>query len=367
MKEIRLNVVQFILIIFGVIVISSLVVVEIVKYYANDIKIEEEEISETDYILEDDRDTNINSELYEKYADKNPIWYVRDYLNVKEDFAPGAYSKSMDLYKKDELVIEDGKLYWITDTNTGPDEKVKARDVDGSVKYLILPNEMTNNTNIFYVLTDDGEVWRCITMKTDRELDRPSSPFEKMRLEDKVIDMCYINEKDKAFSNLYFLLANGELVYFSERNTYNPQAYENLDDDFFDKFEKDATVNVFDYVTVTNLYFKDASYIKVSVGENKYGEKEKEFLYIGCNEKIDKVLVEKSTVGEYNGRIEDIYFLTENGKIYSYPFGYVYDDLRYNLFEAASDVAKVEENDNGFVAIGKDGKKISINLYADGY
>jgi len=143
--------------------------------------------------------------------------------------------------------------------------------------------------------------------------------------------------------------------------------YENLDDDFFNKFENNATVNVFNYVTVKNLYYKDSSYIKVSVGENKYGEKEKEFLYIGCNEKIDKVLVEKNTSGEYNGRIADIYFLTENGKIFSYPFGYVYDDLRYVLFEAASDVARVEENDNGFVAIGKDGKEININLYADGY
>lgn len=319
--------------------------------------------------------------LYDKYSNDNVTWYIKDCLNSEEDFAKGAFTESVDIYEKDELVIENGEVYW---NNVKKGEKVKAytpKYIDeemmeepiNNIEFIIVP-DLDEKKNHIWLLSEDNtlycsyntvlgqyfETWYEFDFFNNSLIDEDSIP---KTLNYKIVDMCYIEEKIPEFSDLYFLTEDGLLI--NEKG----EEYVKFTDEFYTLLDSAEEVTQ-DYITVKYIFFEDRSFIKVIVNENEYNENPKEFWYIGCNGKIKDVYfsINKDRTN-YPALIKDIYFLTEDDFIYSYPFSYTYDEKVVRLYRIVKDVKKVDDSGEYFVIKTKDDKAYSGDalLYADGF
>ncbi len=314
------------------------------------------------------------SELYEKYSDNKKIkWCIKDMLDKVEDFVIGAYTKSADIYYKDELIIEDGILYLKKDN-----DYIRVKGIVGNVKYIIVPLR-SPKLKYVWALTEDGTIYRnnnegylsyfyefefdndCNYNQTKSSFRVNTNPITTLNTNQKhkVVDMCYIEEQINELSSLYFLTEDGELI-----NCIG-EKYIDLGDGFYEKLNEVKPIKKYD-VAVKYLNYSSRAYINVHVDKND-SCKEKDFWYIGCNENIKDIFFDCNYETQ---EIEDIYFLTENDNLYAQPLKWTGPGCDYYLLsQIASNVLKIVEDDNSrTILVTKDGNKKDITglMYFDG-
>lgn len=392
-KEIRISLSTFLLITAIVIIVVMGLLVYILKndknketkinnlnedsqiITENDIQFIDDINNKTEVEIENDNSQYEKySELYDKYSDNNKIkWCIKDMLDKDEDFAVGAYTKSADIYYKDELIIEDGILNFKKDN-----DYVRVGGIDGNVKYIIVPLR-SPKLKYVWALTEDGTIYRNNSegnisyfynfgFDNDSNYNQTKSSFRintdpvtflKTYQNHKIVDMCYVEEKVNALSALYFLTEDGDLI-----NCIG-EKYIDLNDEFYKKLNDTKTIKKYD-VTVKSMNYSSRAYLNVHVDKNNYCE-ERDFWYIGCDENIKDIFFDCNYETQ---EIDDIYFLTENDNLYTQPLKWTYPGCDcYLLSQIASNVLKIVEDDNNrTILVAKDGKKIDITaiMYIDG-
>ena len=310
-------------------------------------------------------------DLYDKYSDSNVTWYVKDCLNPEEDYVRGAYTKSVKIDSENELMIEDGKGYWI-DSISGIQKEFLAslqNSVEEKIDFLIVPLEKPELEYV-WCITENNTLYKCnnqVKYYSDYEYWSPFTFYnyietrENFNKDYKIVDMCYIEEKISDFSDIYFLTTDGELI-----NEYG-EKYVKLTDEFYTLLDSANTVTQ-DYITIKYFYFNSKSYIHVKIDENEYGETPREFWYVECNEKIKEIYFSTNKNAYSSILIKDIYFLTESDTIYSYPLSYSYGEGVVSLMKLLNEVKEVDDSGMWFIITTKDGEKHSGDalIYADG-
>lgn len=315
------------------------------------------------------------SELYDKYSNNKKIqWYIKDMLDKDEGVSVGAYTKSVSINENDELILEDGNLYY---KNSYVD-KTMVEGIDRKIKYIVIPIREPE-VKYIWLLAEDGTIYRnnnewtiasfstfdfdndCNYNQTKSSYRVTTNPITVLntRQQHKIIDMCYINEEINALSSLYFLTEDGELI-----NCIG-EKYIDLDEEFYEKLNSVKPIKKFD-ATVKYLNYNSRAYINVHIDESEYKES-RDFWYTGCDENIKDIYFD---CDYENHKIDDIYFLTENGNLYTQALQDTNSNCdTYLLSQIDSNVLKIEEDENSDVILVTNNgqrRKITKIMYYDG-
>lgn len=114
------------------------------------------------------------------------------------------------------------------------------------------------------------------------------------------------------------------------------------------------------------MNYDSRAYINVHIDESEY-EEARDFWYTGCDENIKDIFFD---CDYENQKIDDIYFLTENGNLYTQALQYTYLSCdNYLLSQIDLNVLKIEEDGNSdVILVTNDGQRRNITkiMYYDG-
>ena len=285
MKEFKLNLIQLILIIFGVVIITSLTIIEIVKY-----------CSDTDTMLEEySKEITVSEDVYKNYSGEEAgfSWYLK---NVSSS---DSLKHKYLLYTGGTYQIKDGKLYAFGDKNA----YIIDIHIDGNVKYVFMARDT-------YALTEEGTLW---VHKDGEKIDY----FKKMDFDKKVVDICGSNHGfGEKYKQLFYLLEDGSLI------DKDGKSYESYDHGFVDAiYLNDGT----------NVYLKEDNTAYV------YDFKKDNDTYIQITDSNG----ENVMIKEYFFASEELYFVSSDNKLY-----YIDDEIAREPKDTKGKIVKNIESTN---------------------
>ena len=167
---------------------------------------------------------SLTKDPYAKYKDEKDdygsiIWLVKERLgNDNIDYEHLVYSEDINKHYP-FLDLRNGKLYYIVseypfneDDSKKDINDIKIDSIKGKVKFIFLINEKQSAAyESFFVITKDGGLW-----KNELSFDQNYNSFSLVKkFDDEIVDVTIINTIDDMGllnSNIYYLLANGELL-----------------------------------------------------------------------------------------------------------------------------------------------------------
>lgn len=134
----------------------------------------------------------------------------------------------------------------------------------------------------------------------------------------------------------------------------------------------------FSYITLTTKYSNNESEVEITVNENNFRDSvgkvklgldpssgaNRNIDYTNLKEKIVDVLIDVNS----DGSISAITLLTANGKAYTTPWGYRYNNTQAELFEMGNNIVRLSYDDKGGCGYDKNGKVVfhTEDIYRDG-
>lgn len=240
--------------------------------------------------------------------------------NIEEDHSV-AYEKYDDLYwvfkdgeeltklewRNSKLTIENGNVYL-----NNEEGKQKVNAINGTAKDLTGWGEQTLER--VYIMTEEGTIWKSYV-----EEDKLNSDFERVNIEETIIDMTNGNSSIREIEPPYFLLSTGELINEEGSN------YEELDGGFTKSFgwngclfyiSADDTISYYDY--------ENRKYIKIKD-------------YDGNILKMKYAFIQWSSIYnnivEENGGVERVFIVNQNGELVYFDG---YEDFQVKKYKEAN-------------------------------